>query len=53
MENIGHETLEAHIADATDILGALKILRRAILTTLTRIVDHLFGMISRAESLKT
>src|SRR5687768_11658658 len=40
MQNVRHESLESHVFDTSNVLGPLEVVRRAISSAFTGVVDH-------------
>lgn len=54
MKNIRHQRLESHILDTGNILGTLEILRGAVRSSLSRVVDQVLQhSISRRKDVNT
>lgn len=51
VQDIGHESLEAHILDSGNVLGSLEVIRSSVLTTFPGIVDNYatLAMITTAQ----
>jgi len=53
VQDIGHQGLETHVLDTSNVLSTLEVLASAVLASLSSIVDEVFGHFTQSAALLT